>query len=91
MPDPDALSLAKAIAHALYTAHEGEQTPVAIVVAPSTRDVLERAHLGCWRSGRQSLFSLPVEIDPGADGWSVRVKPQGEERAVTRDRPGTTP
>ncbi len=73
MPAPDALSLAKAIAHALYVAHEEEQTPVAIVVDPSTRDVLERAYLGCWRTGRYSLFSLPVEIDPGAEGWSIRV------------------
>ena len=74
MPDPDALALAKAIAHALYTAHEGERTPVAIVVDPQTRDVLAHASLGCWRSGRHSLFSLPVEVDPGAEGWSVRVR-----------------
>lgn len=74
MPDPDALVLAKGIAHALYAAHEDEQTPVAIVVDPSTRDVLERAHLGCWRSGRHSLFSLPVEIDPKAEGWRIRVR-----------------
>ena len=74
MPDSDALALARAIAHALYTAQEDERTPVAIVVDPPTRDILERAYLGCWRSGRHSLFSLPVEIDPGAEGWSVRVK-----------------
>jgi hypothetical protein len=73
MPAPDALALAKAIAHALYVAHEGEEAPVAIVVDPATRDVLERAHLGCWRSGRHSLFSLPVEIDPSIEGWTVRV------------------
>ena len=73
MPDPDALALAKAIAHALYTAHEGEETPVAIVVDPATRDVLERAYLGCWHSGRLSLFSLPVEIDGRAEGWKVRL------------------
>ena len=74
MPDPDALSLAKAIAHARYAAHEDEKTPVAIVVDPPTRRVLERAQLGSWRSGRPSLFSLPVEIDPGVEGWSVRVQ-----------------
>lgn len=73
-PDPDALALAKAIAHALYTAHEGEQTPVAIVVDPATRDVLERAYLGCWHTGRHSLFSLPVEIDPGVEGWRVKMR-----------------
>jgi hypothetical protein len=45
MPDSDALSLARAIAHALYVAHEGEETPIAIVVDPATRHVLERALL----------------------------------------------
>ncbi len=73
MPDPDALSLAKAIAQALYVAHENEETPVAIVVDPVTREVLERALLGCWRSGRHSLFSLPVEISTEVEGWELRV------------------
>ena len=73
MPDSDARSLARAIAHALYVAHEGEETPIAIVVDPATRHVLERALLGCWQSGRHSLFSLPVEIGAGAGGWRVRV------------------
>ncbi|WP_037277594.1 hypothetical protein [Rubellimicrobium mesophilum] len=75
MPDPDAFSLAKAIAHAIYAAHEDEATPVAIVMDPATRDILERASLGCWRSGRTSLFSLPVEVDADTDGWSIRVTP----------------
>ena len=74
MADPDALSLAKAIAHALYAAHETEETPVAIVVDPVTREVLERAMLGCWRSGRHSLFSLPVEISTKVEGWKVRLQ-----------------
>lgn len=74
MPDPDAFSLAKAIAQALYAAHENEETPVALVVDPVTREVLERALLGYWRSGRHSPFSLPVEIRPEVDGWKVRVQ-----------------
>ena len=74
MPDPDALSLAKAIAGALYATYEGEETPVAIVVDPVTRDVLERAYLGSWRTGRHSLFSLPVVVDADLKGWMVRVE-----------------
>ena len=74
LPDFAALSPATAIAHALYTVHASEEMPVGIVVDPATHEILERACLGCWNTGRQAFFSLPVDVDPEVVGWSVQVR-----------------
>ena len=74
LPDLAALSRAMAIAHALYTVHGDQKMPVAIAVDPTTHEILERACLGCWNTGRQAFFSLPVDVDPEVVGWSVQVR-----------------
>ena len=73
-PDTDTLTIAKAIARSLHAARERGETPVAIIMGPDIAPVFRREGIGGWSHGRPELFSLPVEIDPEAEGGTIRVR-----------------
>ena len=75
MLDAELLELAKGIAAELYSARQGGRLPVAIVVDPVTCARLETARLGLHRrSGQRELFNLPLRVEAGTEGWTVRTR-----------------
>lgn len=73
---PSALATAKAIARALRAARRSGQVPVAIVLNPELRNQLQAEALRyMWSTPKpHSLFGVPVEVQSGAEGWTVRVR-----------------
>ncbi|HVG47957.1 MAG TPA: hypothetical protein VM899_07455, partial [Rubellimicrobium sp.] len=71
---PSALATAKAIARALRAARHSGQVPVAIVLSPELRGQLQAAALRyIWSAPKpHSMFNVPVEVQSGAEGWTVR-------------------
>ena len=77
LPVPTPLATAKAIARALRAARRFGETPEAVVLSPALRDQLQRATVGIfvWDSSETDLlFNVPVEVEPQATGWSIRVR-----------------
>ena len=73
---PSALKSARAIVRALRTLRRAGQLPEAIVLSPELHEQLQDQALSyLWSSpNRDALFDVPIEIDVGAEGWTVRVR-----------------
>ncbi len=75
MPSP--LATAKAIARALRAARQDERTPEAVVLSPDLHAQLRSATIGILVSSTSkpdSMFGVPVEIDPDVEGWVLRTR-----------------
>ena len=73
---PSALRSARAIVRTLRAARRAGRVPEALVLGPELHEQLQDPNLTyLWSSAtRDALLGLPVEVDPGAEGWAVRVR-----------------
>jgi hypothetical protein len=72
-----ALATARAIARTLRAARRQGKLPEAVILSPDLRDQLQSATIGIMERNTAKpdlLLNVPVEVDPQAEGWAVRVR-----------------